>query len=183
MTAVNAQARQFEGRPGSMEMEFQGLMQHLEYLTALHERLVAALDRQLAAARAADVAGMSSAREDVENLVREIAVTEARRRETVKVMAQRLGITDGLTGVTASRLAAHLPEPMRSDLLEAVAGLRRLVEEVQRLNRILAEVSRRVLLHLQAVCESVATIPAGGLYSRDGRLLRSQRPAMFETVG
>jgi len=169
-----------------MERDVKELFDSMDLLMQLHDRLIAALDQQLAAARAANVEAMRHWQQQTEQLVRQIAQAEAERRIRCGRLAERAGLSraEAQQGVTVTRLAAALPEASRSQLLRQAARLRSLVEEADRLNKILAEVSRRILLHLKAVYESVADLSGHiGVYARDGRLQQAKDANMFETVG
>ncbi len=169
-----------------MKKDLEQLAGLMDSLVRLHEQMIATLDRQLAAARAADSEMMRQCQEQTEQFVREVAKTEAQRRAVVKDLAVRAGI-EGATqgrGVTASRLAMALPEPTRSRLNEQTARLRERVLEVDRLNRLLAVVSRSILLHLKSAYEMVSQVAGTtGVYAANGKLRQAQRSRVFEAIG
>jgi hypothetical protein len=169
-----------------MKQELEQLFEVLDTLVRLHEQMIATLDRQLAAARAADSQMMRQCQEEIERLVGQVARAEIQRRSATGNLAVEAGLPGATAGrgVTASRLAAALPEPARGRLTEQTARLRERVQEVDRLNRILADVSRRVLLHLRSAYETVAhAAGTTGVYAADGRLRQAQRSTVFEAVG
>lgn len=169
-----------------MKQELEQLFEVLDTLVRLHEQMIATLDRQLAAARAADSQMMRQCQETIEHLAGQIAHAEIQRRRATGGLAVEAGLPEATSarGVTASRLAAALPEPARSRLTEQTARLRERVQEVDRLNRILADVSRRVLLHLKSAYETVAhAAGTTGIYAADGRMRQAQRSTVFEAVG
>lgn len=169
-----------------MKQDLEQLFDVLDTLVRLHEQMIATLDRQLAAARAADSQTMRQCQEHIEDLVRQVAREETQRRNVTRSLAVEAGVQGAAAGhgVTASRLAAAMPEPARSRLTEQSARLRDRVQEVDRLNRILADVSRRVLLHLKSAYETVAhAAGTTGVYAADGRMRQAHRSTVFEAVG
>jgi hypothetical protein len=169
-----------------MKQELEQLFDVLDTLVRLHEQMIATLDRQLAAARAADSQTMHQCQEQIEDLVRQVAREDTRRRNVTRDLAVEAGVQGAAAGraVTASRLAMALPEPARGRLTEQGARLRERVQEVDRLNRVLADVSRRVLLHLKSAYDTVAhAAGTTGVYAADGRLRQAQRSTVFEAVG
>jgi hypothetical protein len=169
-----------------MTQDLEQLFDLLETLVRLHEQMIAGLDRQLAAARAADSEMMRQCQEQTEELVRQVARAEAQRRAVSRNLAVQAGVEGAAAGrgVTASRLAMALPEPARGRLMEETGRLRERVQEVDRLNRILADVSRRILLHLKSAYETVAQVAGTtGVYAANGRLRQAQRSTMFDAVG
>jgi len=169
-----------------MKQDVEQLFEVLDTLVRLHEQMISALDRQLAAARAADSQTMGQCQEQIEELARQIATEETRRRHVTRSLAVEAGLPGATVGrgVTASRLATAMPEPARTRLAEQTALLRERIQEVDRLNRILADVSRRVLLHLRSAYETVAgAAGTTGVYAANGRLRQAQRSTVFEAVG
>ncbi len=169
-----------------MTHEQKQLLDLLATLVRLHEQMIATLDRQLAAARAADSETMHRCQEQTEELVRQIARTEAQRRTLSREMAVAAGIAgaDQGRGVTASRLAAALPEPVRTRLTEQASLLRERIQEVDRLNKVLAEVSRSILVHLRSACDAVARMAGTtGVYAANGKLREAQRSTVLEVMG
>jgi hypothetical protein len=169
-----------------MNKDLEQLFLLMDRLIQLHDQMIATLDRQLAAARAADSATMHQCQQQTEELVRQIAQGEAQRRAMVKTIATQVGI-DGANmgrGVTASRLAEALAEPDRSRLAQLVSVLRNRLAETDRLNKMLAEVSRRILLHLKGAYDAVAQVAGTtGTYAANGRLRQAKRATLFEVVG
>lgn len=169
-----------------MRQDLDGLFESLETLVRLHEQMIASLDRQLAAARAADGQTMRRCQEQTDGLARQIVQAEAQRRHLCRSVAAGAGIEAAATGrgVTVSRLAAALPEPDRGRLARQAQRLRERIQEADRLNKMLAEVSRRILVHLKMAYESVVTVAGTtGLYAANGRLRQAQRSTVFEAVG
>lgn len=169
-----------------MNKDLEQLFGLMDQLVRLHEQMIATLDRQLAAARAADSDTMHDCQQQTEQLVRQVATIEAQRRALVRSLANRAGIEGAAQGrgLTATRLAAALPEPARGRLAERASRLRDLLTETDRLNRLLAEVSRRVLLHLKVAYDTVAQVAGHtGVYAANGRLRQAERSTVFEVVG
>jgi hypothetical protein len=169
-----------------MKQDLDNMFALLDQLVRLHEQMIAALDRQLAAARAADGDSMRRCQEQTEQLVRQVAQVEAQRRALSRNLALQAGIDAGPVGrgVTASSLAAVLLEPDRSRLIHQAGLLRQRIQEVDRLNKVLADVSRRILLHLKSAYDMVARAAGTtGVYAANGRLRQAQRSTVFETVG
>lgn len=169
-----------------MKQDLEQLFLLMDRLVQLHDQMIATLDRQLAAARAADSAMMHQCQQQTEDLVRQVAQNEAQRRTLVKNIATQLGL-DGATqgrGVTATRLAGALQGPSRARLAQQTARLREKLAETDRLNRLLAEVSRKILLHLKGAYEAVTRIAGTtGTYAANGQLRQARRPTLFEVLG
>lgn len=169
-----------------MKQDLEQLSSLMDKMVQLHDQMIATLDRQLAAARAADSNMMHQCQQQTDDFVRQIAQCEAQRRNLVRSIAVQIGL-DGATqgrGVAASRLASALAEPDRSRLLQQVARLRERLAEADRVNKLLAEVSRRILLHLKGAYEAVAQIAGNtGVYAANGQLRQAKRPTLFEVVG
>lgn len=169
-----------------MKNELEQLFTLMDRMIQLHDQMIATLDRQLAAVRAADAAMMNQCQQETEQLVRQVAQYEAQRRALVKSIGGQIGfdsVAQG-RGLTASRLAAALPEPSRSHLMDATNRLRDRLMETDRLNKMLAEVSRRVLLHLKEAYEAVAHIAGNtGIYAANGQMRQAKRATLFEVVG
>jgi hypothetical protein len=169
-----------------MNQDLDNMFALLDQLVRLHEQMIATLDRQLAAARAADGDSMRQCQEQTEELVRQVARVEAQRRTLSRNLAIQVGIDAGPVGrgVTASVLANALPEPHRSRLIHQAGLLRQRIQEVDRLNKLLADVSRRILLHIRSAYEMVARAAGTtGVYAANGRLRREARSTVFEVVG
>lgn len=167
-----------------MKQDLEQLFSLMDRLIQLHDQMIATLDRQLAAVRAADSTIMRQCQQQTEELVRQVAQSEAQRRMLVKTIAAEIGLEAQGRGVTVSRLAGVLPEPIRSDLNVRAVHLRNRLGETDRLNRLLADVSRRVLLHLKAAYDAVTEVAGNtGVYARNGKLRQVKRPTLFEVVG
>jgi hypothetical protein len=169
-----------------MTQDLEQLFSLLDTLIRLHEQMIATLDRQLAAARAADSETMQQCQQQTEDLVRQVARAEAERRALSRRLAAGAGIAGAEQGrgVTASRLAGALPEPIRGRLLAQAAQLRQRIQEVDRLNKILADVSRYVLQHLRSAYDTVARMAGTtGVYAANGKMREAQRSTVFEVMG
>ncbi len=169
-----------------MTQDLEQLFAMMDRLVQMHDLLIATLDRQLAAVRAADGGMMHQCQQQTEDLARQIAQTEAQRRVLVRSVATRANMVGAVQGrgVTATRLAGALPEPSRSRLLQQASHLRDRLAEADRLNKLLAEVSKRVLLHLKGAYDAVTELAGNtGMYAANGRLSQAKRPTLFEVVG
>lgn len=157
----------------------------LTEMRQLHEGLLSAIQRKMAAIRSADEQGMHASSRRERELADRIREQEGLRR----VLMERVGALLGVGPADARKmsmraLAERVEEPARSRLLVLGNELRGLASEVLRLNRIVALVSREMINHFRNV---YGTITRGGVdrevYGRTGRTRETATPALIDTTG
>lgn len=150
---------------------------------AVQAELVMHMKSKLEAIKAADSDKISSitAREGL--LARRLAEREGLRRQIAAKLAAGLGLKVERQPVM-TQLAGHLPEPRRSQLLVAAAGLREKVAEAERLKATTDLISREMLAHLGEVLKVMRSGGGGtDVYSRGGGRQRAGSACVFEAVG
>jgi len=162
------------------------LVRLLAELTAAHAELAMHMRNKLEAVRMADASRIQSitARETV--LVKNVAEREGLRRQITARMLKSLGHTpaeDPPEPVKLTRLAEAFPEPRRSQLLVAAAGLREKVGEIDRMRVTTTLVTNEMLKHLGEVLKAMCSGGGSDTYSRSGRRQGSGTAAVFEAVG
>ncbi len=149
----------------------------------LQSELLMHMKSKLEAIKAADSDKISSitARESL--LAGRMAEREGLRRQIAGKLAVGLGLSVDRQPVM-TQLAEHLPEPRRSQLLVAAAGLREKVAEAERLKATTDLISREMLTHLGEVLKVMRSGGSGpDVYSRSGSPQRGGSACVFEAVG
>ncbi|MBI4580432.1 MAG: flagellar export chaperone FlgN [Planctomycetes bacterium] len=162
------------------------LVRLLGDLAGLHAELAMHMRSKLDAIRRADADRIQSitAREAV--LADKAAEREGLRRQITARMLKGLGReAAGPSGkpVTLAELAELFPEPRRSQLLVAAAGLRERVHEVDGLRRTLSLITNEMLAHLGEVLKVMCAGVGQDVYSRSGQRLSGGVAAVFEAMG
>ena len=158
----------------------------LEIVGALHElmrQLSELASEKLAAMRAADAEALHAC------AARECAVLErlfAREKERDAVLAR---LAQSLPwqepGVPRlSAIAEKIPEPESSRLQAKIAGLRQTAEELQRKNRLAADVAQRLHKHIRAIFEEIAGVNQDAdVYGPGGRQEPRATKTWVDAVG
>lgn len=162
------------------------LVRLLGDLSSLHGELAMHMRNKLEAIKHADAPRIQSitARETV--LAQRAAEREGLRRQITARIVHLLGASgQGADGepITLTRLAERLPEPRRSQLLVAAAGLREKLNEIGRMQATLSLVTQHMLEHLNEVLKVMCAGVGGEVYSRSGRRQNAGTATVFEAVG
>jgi FlgN protein len=161
------------------------LIRLLGDLNALHGELAMHMRNKLDAIKRADS-------DQVQSITAREAVLAARAHEREglrKQLADRIGMSLGLDkgsgrSVRLTDLAEKLPEPRRSQLLVAAAGLREKVREIESINKTSEVVTRTMLRHLSEVMQVMTAGPCGAdVYGRTGHRQPPRTANVFEAVG
>jgi len=152
------------------------LVKLVERLDRLHQELHEVIRHKIDRMRLADTEGIrqSTAREGV--LVERIAEQEGLRRQLMTAIGQQMGLAPhagrAMTLAADTGLARRLPDPRRSELLAAAAGLRTAVGRVAESNRLAGLIATQILRHVRHVFSAVTgTGVQAGSYSRRGEPL------------
>jgi hypothetical protein len=161
------------------------LIRLLGDLSGLHTEMVMHMRNKLEAIKRAESDQVQSitARELV--LAGRVSEREGLRRQISERIAAGLGL-DKARGRTIrlTELAELLPEPRRSQLLVAAAGLREKLMAMDSMNRASELVTRTMLRHLSEVMQVMTSGPAAAdVYNRAGRRSAPRAAHVFEAVG
>ncbi|HPZ96630.1 MAG TPA: flagellar export chaperone FlgN [Phycisphaerae bacterium] len=162
------------------------LVRLLGDLAGLHAELAMHMRGKLEAIKQADAGRIQSitARETL--LADKAAEREGLRRQITARIIKGLGVEDkNPTGgpITLTQLAEFFPEPRRSQLLVAAAGLREKVREIDALRQTLSLITREMLEHLTEVLKVMCAGVGTDVYSRTGQRQNTGVAAVFEAVG
>lgn len=161
------------------------LLMLLERLDRLHGELGDVLREKLQTMRRSDLDGIHACVHREQNLARRIDEQNGLRKQLTVKIGRAFGIApETARAMTASGLAARVTDPYGERILDAAQRLKRTVVQVERTNRMVHQVSSRVLSHLHQVFSSIAeeTEPADG-YTPTGGTQTGQRRELFEAIG
>ncbi|NLX22212.1 MAG: flagellar protein FlgN [Phycisphaerae bacterium] len=156
----------------------------LNELMGLHAELAMHMRTKLDAIKRADTDQITAitARELV--LADRVLEREGLRRQMTRQLIAGLGVGDKLEEpVRLTVLADYLPEPGRSQVLVAAAGLRERVHEVERLRVTSSLITQEMLKHLGEVMTAMRSGGPSDAYGRGGKRQRSGGAHVFEAVG
>lgn len=160
------------------------LVRLLSDLAAVHGELAMQMRDKFEAIKHADANRIQSITARETMLAEKAAEREGLRRQITARILKSLGLTETKgEPVTLTRLAEMFPEPRRSQLLVAAAGLRERVHEVDRLRTTLSLITNEMLNHLGEVLKVMCAGVGGDVYSRTGRRQHPGMAAVFEAVG
>jgi len=147
--------------------------------------LASLMRERLDAVRRADTERMQEITSREGKLLDRANEREGLRRQVVRQLLVQLGRDpEQHSGITLTELAEFLPEPRRSELLAAAAGLRRKLEDIEQVRVASALVTEEMLKH---VGEVLSVARGGGrrldLYSPSGRFNTLTPANVFEAVG
>jgi len=136
-----------------------------------HKKLSAVLDNKLDAMRHFDVSRLESLRQKEQCLLDSVRMIGQRRLEAVnRVAAELLPQQRRGRFMTAQELAQAAPEPQRSKMLALAAMLKEVAENIQRVNRVNAVATKKVLGHFDHIFNIIAQSGRDiGLYGRAGK--------------
>ncbi|MCP4707763.1 MAG: flagellar protein FlgN [Planctomycetes bacterium] len=135
-----------------------------------HKKLSAVLDNKLDAMRHFDVSRLESLRQSEQRLLDSVRMIGQRRMEALNRAAVQLYPQQRARFMTAKELAAAAAEPERCKLLTLAAMLKEVAENIQRLNRINAVATKKVLGHFDHIFNIIAQSGRDiGLYGRAGK--------------
>ena len=161
------------------------LVELLGHMVELQGELATLMRSKLDAIKRADSERMQSTTAGEMQITRQLTEREGLRRQITGRIVEGLGIdVDRPKQIKLTELAEFFPEPRRSQLLVAAAGLRDRLGEIERMRVTTTLITREMLKHLQEVF-SVITAGHGAVdgYSRTGQHQRSGSANVFEGVG
>lgn len=158
-------------------------------LTAMQEELqwqqdlAAVLDSKLDAMKHYDLSRLEALSVSEQRLLEGIRLNSIKRNSAVhQTMRELMPKTKGRL-TSARELAQALSEPLRGKLMAITGMLREVVEKVQRLNRINAQVSRKMLGHFDHIFRVLAQSGSDiGLYSRVGKKAVVEQKRLVDAI-
>lgn len=162
------------------------LVRLLADLTSLHGELVMHMQSKLEAIKHADADRISSITAREMTLAERVAEREGLRRQITARILKGLGREsqdESGRPITLTRLAEWLPEPRRSQLLVAAAGLRDKLGEIDRMRTTTTLITNQMLEHLGEVMKIMCRGVGSDVYSRCGQRQRAGTATVFEAVG
>ena len=161
------------------------LVRLLGMMTDLHGELAMHMRNKLDAIKQADSDRIQSitAREMV--LADQAAEREGLRRQiTARILEALEQEAQSERPISVADLAEFFPEPRRSQLLVAAAGLREKLHEISRMRVTTSLITQEMLKHLGEVLTVMRSGSGGSdFYSRSGRRQQSGPASVFEAVG
>ena len=134
------------------------------------QRLTVLLEGKIEAMRHYDLAQLDALNRSEQKLMENLRLHAMRRQEVVQLAAHRLLSGQSHTSVSARELAEAAGEPGRSRVMTLAGLLREVIGQVQRLHRIHAVASRKLMTHFEHVFQVIAQSGRDtSLYGRAGR--------------
>ena len=135
-----------------------------------HKKLSAVLDGKLDAMRHFDVSRLESLRQNEQRLLNVVRMNGQRRAEATHQ-------------ATARELAQAAPEPARSKIMALAAMLKEMAQNIQRLNRVNAVATRKVLGHFDQIFRIIAQSGRDiGLYGRAGKKSLTEQNRLVDAI-
>lgn len=162
------------------------LVRLLGDLTSLHSELAMHMRNKLEAIKQADANRIQSITAREMLLAERSAEREGLRRQITARILKSLGRAEkdnAAEQVTLTELAELFPEPRRSQLLVAAAGLREKLKEIDRMRTTVSLITQEMLKHLAEVLKVMSAGVGSDVYSRSGRRQNAGVAAVFEAVG
>ncbi len=156
----------------------------LNDLMGLHAEMAMHMRTKLEAIKRADTDQITAitAREMV--LADRVLEREGLRKQLTRQLIAGLGLHDQPEEpLRLTTLAEYLPEPGRSQVLVAAAGLRERVHEVERLRVTSSLITQEMLKHLGEVMTAMRSGGSSDAYGRGGQRQGAGGAHVFEAVG
>lgn len=139
----------------------------IQQLSAAYEALDELADARRRAVTSADLGALGSCVQRENEQVQRIAALDRERESIVRLAAQESRFDPATTTIT--QLAGALPEPWRSDLLDAALRLRALIDRVQRKNESSRVAAEKLARHMQGLMlDAERRHSHAGVYGRGG---------------
>lgn len=176
------------------------LVRLFDALRLLHDELFCVIESKIEAMRRADVAAIQAAAESEQVIVTRLKERVGFRNQLMEAIGQdlqlsanphqnqyrdRFGAVSGAArALTVSQLAARLPEPERSLVVNAASKLQAVMAKSAQANRLAATVAREVVQHMKWVFAAVRPTDAAPIgYTGRGQTVATADASLFEAVG
>lgn len=168
----------------NLDVLAKNLARLLAQMVELHGELATLMRGKLDAVRRADSDRMQSITAREQMLTERVVEREGLRRQITRHIIEGLGLDPAEhAGIRLTDLAEYLPEPRRSQLLVAAAGLKDKLAEIERIRVTTTLVTQEMLKHMEEVFAVMTAGPAADVYSRSGRPAKPGSANVFEAVG
>ncbi|MBN1846165.1 MAG: flagellar export chaperone FlgN [Sedimentisphaerales bacterium] len=148
----------------------QQLIETLQQELRYQQELAQVLDNKLDAMRHYDLPRLEALTRNERRLVEILQGHDSQRAQAVRGAVRHLWPRQSRPRATCRELAEACREPQRSHLLTLSAMLAEVAEKVQRLNRIGAIATRKIMNHFDIVFQAIAQSGRDiGLYGRAGK--------------
>ncbi len=172
-----------DGRQQDPGVQIEELLETVSLLHELLKRLLELARAKLAAMRAADAETLHQCAAEECDVLEALFKREKQRDAVLARLAQSLHWS-GDERARLSEIAERLPEPFSSRLRAKTAGLRKTADELQRKNRLAADVARHLHKHIRAVFEDVARVNQESVvYGPNGKHEQRTRKTWVDAVG
>ena len=149
-----------------------------------HKKLSALLDGKLDAMRHFDVSRLEALRQNEQRLLdRMRMIGRGRAEATHRAVRQLLPQRRIGAPATARELASATPEPAHSKILALAAMLKEMAQDIQRLNRVNAVATRKVMGHFDQIFRVIAQSGRDiGLYGRAGKKSLTEQNQLVDAI-
>jgi hypothetical protein len=167
------------------QARLQTLVRLLTDLAEAHEELLAAIERKIAALRAADFVAVRKALEEEERHLARIQEREGLRRQLTENIARGYGIGAAAAGrLSARQLAARIGGQVGSALVAAADRLKAVLNRLARRNHVARLITTSVLRHVEQIFAAMTAGPFSQPgYSRGGSACYRPSQNLFDLVG
>jgi flagellar biosynthesis/type III secretory pathway chaperone len=146
------------------------LIQTLNEELQMQRDLETVLEQKLDAMQRRDLDRMDLLFTQEQKLVNRLRLNNQKRTVAVRQAVKQFLPDQPSEAVSARELARILDEPEQGKLLTLVALLKEVAEKIQRLNRIVAQATRKLMGHFDAIFNMIAHCgDEMGLYGRQGK--------------
>ena len=161
------------------------LVRLFDGLRLLHDELFCVIESKIEAMRRADVAAIQTAAESEQVIVTRLKEREGFRDQLMEAIGQDIGFSaKAARALTVSQLAARLPVPERSLVVNAALKLQVVMAKSAQANRLAATVARAIVQHMKWVFAAVRPSDAAPIgYTGRGRTVATADVSLFEAVG
>ncbi|MEK7710653.1 MAG: flagellar export chaperone FlgN [Planctomycetota bacterium] len=161
------------------------LVRLFDGLRLLHDELFCVIESKIEAMRHADVAAIQAAAESEQVIVTRLKERDGFRNQLMEAIGQDLKLSaKAARALTVSQLAARLPEPERSLVVNAASKLQAVMAKSAQANRLAATVAREVVRHMKWVFAAVRPADAAPIgYTGRGLTVAIADASLFEAVG
>lgn len=166
-----------------LDVPLRELVEQLGDLQDALRQLVDVASAKLSALRRADTAGLQECAHQEGELLKRLFTGERQRHAVLAQVAQVLHIES--TGPPPLReVAARLPEPLASALRAKSEGLQQLALELQRKNRLTADVAQNLQTHIRGIFADLANAARETMgYGPEGKREQSATRNWVNAVG
>jgi FlgN protein len=157
----------------------------MDRLRGLHDDLRDTLAEKLERMRTADIDGVGRLIEQEQRLLGRIAEQEGLRKQIMEQLGRKFGMSAAFARtLPATRLAERLDATQGERLLTQAKLLKTAVQSVAVLNKMVNDVSTKVLEHMKDVFASITNDQeSNGAYSYTGQTVVGRPRELFEAIG